>query len=103
MATQMETTAKQSKKRKTPESSEASVKTVMKSPMTDEDATEMTDDGPGLVVAKAVRSVLKGMSPPMHCGSDAIPALNSRISELIAQAAERAHKNGRKTIKAIDF
>jgi hypothetical protein len=57
----------------------------------------------GLVVAKAVRTLLKNHTTPMHCGSDALPALNSKVSEIIYEAIGRALANGRKTLKNSDF
>jgi len=56
-----------------------------------------------LVVAKAVRTLLKNHTTPMHCGSDALPALNSKIAEIIYEAIGRALANGRKTLKNSDF
>ena len=56
-----------------------------------------------LVVAKAVRTLLKNHTTPMHCGSDALPALNSKIQDIIYEAIGRALANGRKTLKNSDF
>jgi hypothetical protein len=56
-----------------------------------------------LVVAKTVRSLLKAHPASMHCGSDALPALNSKVSEIINEAIGRALANGRKTLKNSDF
>jgi len=56
-----------------------------------------------LVVAKTVRGLLKASPTPMHCGSDALPALNAKVSELINEAVGRALANGRKTLKNCDF
>jgi hypothetical protein len=56
-----------------------------------------------LVVAKTVRGLLKAHPASMHCGSDALPALNSKVSEIINEAIGRALANGRKTLKNSDF
>lgn len=56
-----------------------------------------------LVVGKTVRGLLKASPTPMHCSSDALPALNAKVSELINDAIGRALANGRKTIKNCDF
>jgi len=56
-----------------------------------------------LVVAKTVKTMLKSYPTPMHCGADALPALNAKISELINEAVGRALANGRKTLKNSDF
>lgn len=68
----------------------------------------MTDEAPSgnkdwLIVAKSVRSVLKGMPNGMHCGADALPMLNVRVQEILKEASARAAGNGRKTLKACDF
>jgi len=59
--------------------------------------------GSALVVAKAVRTLLKNHPTPMHCGGDALPALNSKVSDIIFEAMGRALANGRKTLKSSDF
>ena len=61
------------------------------------------ESGNWLIVAKAVRSHLKTHEVSMHCGSDALPALNLKLADLIHDAIGRAQNNGRKTIKACDF
>jgi hypothetical protein len=61
------------------------------------------ETGTWLVVAKAVRAALKATPTPMHCGADALPALNVKVQETINEAIARALANGRKTIKASDF
>lgn len=69
-----------------------------------EEVVEEKSEGSGtLVVAKAVRTLLKNHTTPMHCGSDALPALNAKIVELINEAMGRALANGRKTLKNSDF
>lgn len=71
--------------------------------------TEMSDDvktpesGSWLIVAKAVRMHLKSHETAMHCGSDALPALNAKLADIIRDAIVRAQNNGRKTLKACDF
>ena len=70
---------------------------------------EMTEEkvvaetGTWLIVAKAVRMHLKNHEHSMHCGADALPALNAKLSELINDAVQRAVANGRKTLKQCDF
>jgi histone H3/H4 len=56
-----------------------------------------------LIVAKAVRTLLKNHTTPIHLGSDALPALNAKVTELIYDAIGRALSNGRKTLKNSDF
>jgi len=56
-----------------------------------------------LVVAKAVRTLLKNQTTPIHLGSDALPALNAKVTELIYEAVGRSLANGRKTLKNSDF
>ena len=56
-----------------------------------------------LVVAKAVRTLLKNHTPPIHLGSDALPALNAKVTEIIYEAIGRSLANGRKTLKNSDF
>lgn len=64
---------------------------------------EKSAEGSWLIVAKAVRMHLKNHETAMHCGSDALPALNAKVAELINDAIARSQSNGRKTIKASDF
>ena len=61
------------------------------------------ESGTWLIVAKAVRMHLKSHEVSMHCGSDALPALNAKLADLIKDAIGRAQTNGRKTLKACDF
>jgi hypothetical protein len=56
-----------------------------------------------LVVHKAVRMTLKGLPAPYHVSSDFISALNTRVHELLIDATNRAHSNGRKTLRASDL
>ena len=56
-----------------------------------------------LIVAKAVRTLLKNHTTPIHLGSDALPALNVKVTELIYEAIGRSLANGRKTLKNSDF
>ena len=64
---------------------------------------EGEEDSKALVVAKALREHLKNNETPMHCGADALPALNAKIADLLRDAMHRAQKNGRKTLKGCDF
>lgn len=70
-----------------------------------EPAEEMKtpESGSWLIVAKAVRMHLKSHETAMHCGSDALPALNAKLADMIKDAIVRAQSNGRKTLKACDF
>lgn len=64
---------------------------------------EKKDSSGSLIVAKAIRVLLKSHSTPIHLGSDALPALNAKVTELIYEAIGRALANGRKTLKNSDF
>lgn len=68
-----------------------------------QDDTKPPDSGQWLIVAKAVRMHLKSHETAMHCGSDALPALNAKLADMIKDAINRAQSNGRKTLKACDF
>lgn len=69
-----------------------------------EEGEKMGEPGTWLIVAKTVRGLLKGNpNAAMHCGSDALPALNARVVELIQEAIARAVANNRKTLKSCDF
>lgn len=68
---------------------------------TEETTTEKGKDW--LIVAKSVRAMLKAMPNGMHCGADALPMLNTRVQEMLTEAASRASGNGRKTLKGCDF
>ena len=72
-------------------------------PVPEESPEEKGDPQSWLIVAKAVRITLKNHSPSMHCGADALPALNSKLLDIIQGAMARAERNGRKTLKACDF
>lgn len=56
-----------------------------------------------LIVAKSVRTFLKNLPTSCHCGADALPTLNTKVTEMLIEASQRAHSNGRKTIKSSDF
>ena len=64
---------------------------------------EGEEDSRALVVAKAVRQYLKSNEATMHCGADALTALNAKLTELLRDAMQRAQENGRKTLKGCDF
>jgi|APCry1669189000_1035189.scaffolds.fasta_scaffold00739_5 hypothetical protein len=69
-----------------------------------EDLEKTGEPGSWLIVAKTVRGLLKSNpSAAMHCGSDALPALNAKVVELIQEAIARAVANNRKTLKSCDF
>ena len=78
-------------------------KMATEDPATTTEGEEKTAEGTWLIVAKAVRMHLKNHEVAMHCGSDALPALNAKVTELINDAITRSQSNGRKTIKASDF
>ena len=61
------------------------------------------ETGNYLIVHKAVRQYLKNNVFSMHCGADAIPAINAKVQEFLDDACKRAHGNNRKTLKACDF
>jgi hypothetical protein len=87
---------------KDPEDDAATVKVT--AGVTNEDPDEKAGEaGVGLIVAKAVRCQLKSNDVAVHCGSDALPALNTAVSEIINAAVKRALANGRKTLKACDI
>jgi hypothetical protein len=56
-----------------------------------------------LIVAKSVRTFLKNLPTACHCGADALPTLNQKVTEMLIEATVRAHANGRKTLKSSDF
>ena len=64
---------------------------------------KVPETGNYVIVHKAVRAYLKTNVYAMHCGSDAIPAINAKVQELLDDGCKRAHGNGRKTLKACDF
>jgi hypothetical protein len=68
-----------------------------------EEVSGVTGNKDWLIVAKSVRTMLKGMPNSIHCGANALPMLNVRVQELLTEAATRANGNSRKTIKACDF
>ena len=55
-----------------------------------------------LIVAKAVRTLLKSLPIPANCGPKAMSAITAKLKHLVIEAASRAHANGRKTLKAAD-
>lgn len=68
-----------------------------------EDDSKTLESGTWLIVAKSVRMYLKNNETAMHCGADALPALNAKLADLLRDAMQRAQCNGRKTLKACDF
>jgi len=73
-------------------------------PAPNEDVEKTGEPGTWLIVAKTVRGLLKSNpNAAMHCGSDALPALNARVVEIIQEAITRAVANNRKTLKSCDF
>lgn len=85
-----------------PGNAEALVDTATQS-LEEASETEKRDSCSSLIVAKAIRVLLKSHSTPIHLGSDALPALNAKVTELIYEAIGRALANGRKTLKNSDF
>lgn len=57
----------------------------------------------GLVVAKAVRQMLKSLPNPYHVSADFLPELNKKVSEIVVEATQRAGSNNRKTLRATDI
>jgi histone H3/H4 len=53
-----------------------------------------------LVVGSKVKALLKDAG--CNTGGDVIEAVNGYVHWLVGQAAERAHANGRKTVRAHD-
>jgi hypothetical protein len=68
-----------------------------------EEDTKAPETGTWLIVAKAVRMHLKNNETSMHCGADALPALNAKLADMLRDAMQRAQCNGRKTLKGCDF
>ena len=68
-----------------------------------EEDSKAPESGTWLIVAKAVRQYLKNNETAMHCGADALPALNAKLADLLRDAMQRAQQNGRKTLKGCDF
>ena len=64
---------------------------------------EKKESSGSLIVAKAVRNILKTHTTPMNMSADALPSLNAKVSEIIYEAIGRATANGRKTLKNSDF
>ena len=62
-----------------------------------------TRDADTLLVATAVRGLLKGLPTPMACGDEALAAINAKLKLILMAAAVRADGNGRKTLKACDL
>lgn len=54
-----------------------------------------------LLVASKVKAMIKDAG--CNTAGDALDGLNNYVGWLVAQAAERASKNGRKTVRAHDF
>ena len=65
--------------------------------------SESGEEESRLIVAKAVREYLKQLPVPTICGAEAIGAINAKLQSLLAEAASRAHENGRKTLKPVDL
>ena len=56
-----------------------------------------------LIVAKAVREYLEQLPVPVICGAEMLGAISAKLQSLLAEAASRAHENGRKTLKPSDL
>jgi hypothetical protein len=89
-----------SETKKAPQAAASAGETAEATPAEGETVTSGKD---WLIVAKSVRAMLKGMPNGMHCGADALPMLNTRVQEILTEAASRASGNSRKTLKACDF
>lgn len=88
---------------KTNPSTETSAPTTNTGATSSEEKTTGNENGSWLIVAKSVRTLLKNMPENVHCSADALPMLNSRVQELLHEAAGRAAGNSRKTLKPCDF
>lgn len=55
----------------------------------------------GHVVASQVKETIKKLE--MNCGGDFCDALDKKVENLIAKAAERAKSNDRKTVRSGDL
>ena len=75
----------------------------VQNPVPTETEEKAPESGNYLIVHKAVRNYLKNNLFAMHCGADAIPAINAKVQEILDDACKRAHGNNRKTLKACDF
>lgn len=53
------------------------------------------------VVTSKIKDAIK--SHDMNTAGDAAEGLNSRVTEMVKMAVERAKANGRKTVRAVDF
>ena len=54
-----------------------------------------------LVIASKAKAILK--KAQCNVAGDALDGLNAYVGWLISQATQRAHANGRKTVRAHDF
>ncbi|MCE9572489.1 MAG: hypothetical protein K8W52_04975 [Deltaproteobacteria bacterium] len=54
-----------------------------------------------LLVASKVKALIKAAD--FNTAGDALDGLNAYVGWLISQATQRAHANGRKTVRAHDF
>jgi len=65
--------------------------------------SESGEEESRLIVVKAVREYMKQLPVPTICSTEAIGAINLKLQNLLAEAASRAHENGRKTMKPTDL
>ena len=56
-----------------------------------------------VIVVSAVRSFLKGLPEPVHCGADAMVAINAKLIRVLEEAAWRARAEGRSTLMMHDI
>ena len=73
-------------------------------PIAEEPPTKRRGRDPdALLVAAAVRGLLKGLPTPMACGDEAFAAIGTKLKLILMEAAVRATGNGRKTLKVCDL
>ena len=56
-----------------------------------------------VIVVNTVRSFLKGLPEPVHCGAEAMAAVNAKLVCILEEAAQRARAEGRVTLMKHDI
>jgi histone H3/H4 len=54
-----------------------------------------------LVVTSKLKDAIKAQG--CNTAGDAVEAVSAKVSKMVAEAAERAKANGRKTVRGVDF
>ena len=54
-----------------------------------------------LVVTSKLKEAIKAQG--CNTAGDAVEAVSAKVSAMVAEAAERAKANGRKTVRGVDF